>query len=95
MKHERLLFSLICRPSSLQNWLPNLEVNMKKLLTGIFAAAFATTTASAGDLAEPTITEVEEPAAASSSAPWLPLLLLVGVGLLIASQDDNSEQIQG
>ena len=54
------------------------------------SGVFATTTAFAGDLSEPVITEVEEPAAASSSAPWLPLLLLVGVGILIASQDDNA-----
>ena len=67
---------------------------MKKLLSVIFATTVAATSVSAGDLAEPTITEVEEPTAASSSAPWLPLLLLVGVGLLIASQDDNSEEVQ-
>ena len=63
---------------------------MKKLFTGLFASIFAATSATAGDLAEPVITEVEEPAAASSSAPWIPLLLLVGVGILIASQDDNA-----
>ena len=63
---------------------------MKKLFTGLFASLFAATSVSAGDLSEPVITEVEEPAAASSSAPWIPLLLLVGVGILIASQDDNS-----
>ena len=63
---------------------------MKKLFSGLFASLFAASSASAGDLAEPVITEVEEPAAASSSAPWVPLLLLIGVGILIASQDDNS-----
>ena len=63
---------------------------MKKILAFVSASALAVSSAFAGDLAEPTVTEVEEPAAASSSAPWLPLLLLVGVGLLIASQDDNS-----
>ena len=65
---------------------------MKKLLSITTALGFAASTSMAGDLAEPTITEVEEPAAAASSAPWLPLILLVGVGLLIASQDDNSDE---
>ena len=63
---------------------------MKKILGLMSAFSIAATSVSAGDLSEPVITEVEEPAAASSSAPWLPLLLLVGVGILIASQDDNS-----
>ena len=68
---------------------------MKKLLSITAALGLATSTAMAGDLAEPTITEVQDPAPAASSAPWLPLLLLVGVGLLIASQDDNSEDLRG
>ena len=68
---------------------------MKKLFTGLFASVFAVTSATAGDLSEPVITEVEEPAAASSSAPWIPLLLLVGVGILIASQDDNARAERG
>ena len=63
---------------------------MKKILAFVSALSLAATSAFSGDLSEPVVTEVEEPEAASSSAPWLPLLLLVGVGILIASQDDNS-----
>ena len=62
---------------------------MKKLLLGGILAAFTTSMVFAGDVSEPVITEVKE-AEAASSAPWLPLLLLVGVGILVASQDDNS-----
>ena len=64
---------------------------MNKLPLSATALTFIAASSFAGDLTEPTVTEVEEPAAASS-APWLPLLLLIGVGLLTASQDDNSIQ---
>ena len=60
---------------------------MKKITATAAAMSLAATVTFAGDLAEPVITEVEE--AQASSAPWLPLLLIVGVGLLIASQDDG------
>ena len=63
---------------------------MKKLFLGVTAASFMTATSFAGNLSEPLIQEVEEPEAASSSAPWLALLLLAGVAVFIATQDDNS-----
>ena len=63
---------------------------MKKLLIGTIVASFTTVSAFAGDLAEPAITEVDEPEAAASSTGWLPWLLLIGVGVLVASQDDNA-----
>ena len=66
---------------------------MKKIFAVLTAGGFATTSATAGDLSEPVVTEVEEPAAASSSAPWIPLLLILGIGLLVASQDDNSNSM--
>ena len=67
---------------------------MKKLLLGVTAASFMTATSFAGNLSEPLIQEVEEPEAASSSAPWLALVLLAGVAIFIASQDDNSTPVQ-
>ena len=62
---------------------------MKKILAVFSALSLTVTSAFAGNLSEPVITEVpDEPAA--SSAPWLPLVLLLGAVVLIASQDDNS-----
>ena len=67
---------------------------MKKIVIGTVAAVFTSTMALAGDLSEPVITEVDEPEAASSSVGIWPLLLLVGVGILIASQDDNAQPVE-
>ena len=66
------------------------EIPMKNLILGVTAASFMTATSFAGNLSEPLIQEVEEPEAASSSAPWLALLLLAGVAVFIATQDDNT-----
>ena len=62
---------------------------MKKLVLTTTVASFIAMTSFAGDLSEPIITDVEEPEAASSSAPWLVILLIAGTGLLIATQDDD------
>ncbi len=66
---------------------------MKKLIAGLLGGAFFATSAAAGDLSEPVITEVDDTQAASS-APWLPLLLILGAVVLIGSQDDNSPVIK-
>ena len=66
---------------------------MKKILSITTALSIAATSIMAGDLSEPVVTELEEPEAASSSAPWL-ILLVLGAGLLIATQDDNSSSNQ-
>ena len=66
---------------------------MKKILTTATIATFMATASFAGDFSEPVITEVKETEAASS-APWLPLLLLLGAVILIGSQDDNSRPVQ-
>jgi len=68
---------------------------MKKITAFILAASLAVSTASAGTLSDPIITEVEEPAPASS-APWVPIVALVGVGLLIylLNDDDDAPVLQ-
>ena len=62
---------------------------MKKILAFVAALSLTATTAFSGDLSEPVLTEVEEPAAGSSvgSSPWL---LLLGAALIavVASDDD-------
>jgi len=64
---------------------------MKKIAMLATVASFAASSAFAGTLSEPIITEVEEPAASSSagSAPWL--LLLLAAAVLVAANDSGEE----
>jgi len=68
---------------------------MKKITSLVLAASLAVSTASAGTLSDPLITEVEEPAPASSSAPWVPIAVLVGAGLLIYLLNDDDDTPSG
>ncbi len=60
-----------------------------KYLPHAAALSLIASQAVAGDLSEPVITEIQDEPQASSSG-WIVPLLLLGVGILIATQDDNS-----
>lgn len=68
-------------------------MTITKLATAALAVMTFASTSFAGTLTEPVITEVEEAAAGSSgSGIWLPLLALVVVAAVIASNDNDNNK---
>jgi len=67
---------------------------MKKVIVTAAAAALFATSVFAGSLVEPEmepmVTPMEEPAASSSGGMLIPLLALVGIGLLISNSNSGS-----
>ena len=65
-------------------------IKMKKLIVSIASFLGSSVYLMAGDLSEPVVTEVAEPAAAAGSNGWiLPLLLVVGVIAIASSGNDG------